>query len=115
MKSSFNRPNIFYEVRKKHRGCIDEIANYISEHPDDCGIVYCLSRRDCETVADELKSLLGEETVSYYHAGIELQSERADRHIKWLEGKTRVIVATVAFGMVSVYIQYKIECIFQKI
>ena len=99
-KSSFNRPNIFYEVREKpaaHDSCMDAIAQLIkSDYADQSGIVYCFSQRESEQVAIDLRSRGIRADV--YHAQIDAK-QRSQVHDKWLGGRLHVIVATIAFGM----------------
>ncbi|KAL9652273.1 hypothetical protein ABK040_011933 [Willaertia magna] len=96
--SSFNRPNIFYEIR--YKDLIDDplkdLINFLKTKEKDCGIIYCRTRNQ----VDELVNLLKEENFSVkpYHAGVKL-SERKSVQLEWLEGKTKIIVATIAFGM----------------
>ena len=102
-RSSFNRANLSYEVRKKDGKTIDIIANYIAERANDSGVIYCLSRKDCETISDKLQEkLLGKGCdnirVSYYHAELDV-AERQRRHHAWSTGKISVLCATIAFGM----------------
>ncbi len=101
-RSSFNRPNLSYEVRKKDSKTIDVMADYISKRPNDSGVIYCLSRKDCETVSDKLQKKLREKGVrnigvSYYHAELDA-FERQQRHHDWLSGKVKLLCATIAFG-----------------
>jgi bloom syndrome protein len=101
-RSSFNRPNLRYEVRKKGSKSIDEIADYVAERPQDSGVIYCLSRKDCETLSGKLQEKLiakgcREMRVSYYHAELEAD-ERARRHHAWSTGVISVLCATIAFG-----------------
>ncbi|KAE9234266.1 ATP-dependent DNA helicase Q-like [Phytophthora fragariae] len=103
-RSSFNRPNLTYDVRKKTSKFMSEIADYVRKHIDDSGIIYCLSKKDCEQTADKLIKALGFENtrkasqISFYHAGLE-PVDRAYRHHEWSKGKIKLICATVAFGM----------------
>ncbi|RYG42903.1 ATP-dependent DNA helicase RecQ, partial [archaeon] len=97
-EQSFNRRNLFYEVRKKS-STTKAIVDIIRGHPKESGIVYCLSRADCESLCDKLNSELGRGTATFYHAGIEDAAERAAHQRDWFIGKVPVIVATVAFGM----------------
>ena len=102
-RSSFNRPNLEYEVRKKDAKTIDAIVNYVACRPNDSGVIYCLSRKDCETVSGKLQEKLIEKGiqnvgVSYYHAELDAH-ERQQRHLKWLSGKISILCATIAFGM----------------
>lgn len=102
-KSSFNRPNLHYEVRKKDSKSIEKIGEYIVGRPQDSGVIYCLSRKDCETVSEALQQKLNEKgfghvRVSFYHAELDDQ-ERTCRHHAWSSGKISVLCATIAFGM----------------
>ncbi|RLN60642.1 hypothetical protein BBJ29_008442, partial [Phytophthora kernoviae] len=103
-RSSFNRPNLTYDVRKKAPKFMNEIADFVQKHIDDSGIIYCLSKKDCEQTAEKLIKALGFEgtrkasQISFYHAGLEAE-DRAFRHREWSKGKIKLIVATVAFGM----------------
>ena len=56
--SSFNRPNLHYEVRKKDGKVLDAIADYVASRPRESGVIYCLSRKNCETVAEKLQKKL---------------------------------------------------------
>ena len=102
-KSSFNRPNLHYEVRKKDGKSIEKIGEYIVTRPNDSGVIYCLSRKDCETVSEALQLKLNEKgfghvLVSFYHAELD-DPERTRRHREWSSGKISVLCATIAFGM----------------
>jgi ATP-dependent DNA helicase RecQ len=94
-KSSFNRPNLFYDVRPK-RDVIKEIVKYIKSHAGKSGIVYCLSRKKVEEVSNALE-INGIKSLPY-HAGLE-PKVRADTQDKFLMEDVDVIVATIAFGM----------------
>src|ERR1700761_1744469 len=94
-KSSFNRSNLFYEVRAK-RNVIKEIVKFCKQNAGKSGIVYCLSRKKVEEVAEAL-SLNGIRALPY-HAGLEPKL-RADTQDKFLMEDVDVIVATIAFGM----------------
>lgn len=96
-QASFNRPNLFYEVRVKTRKVIDEIAEFINaKHRGKSGLIYCISKKDCEKVSKSLKKQ--KIKAGFYHAGIS-EEKRTKIQIKWMEGQTHVLVATVAFGM----------------
>eukprot|EP00980_Cylindrotheca_fusiformis_P018946 scaffold6331_cov195-Cylindrotheca_fusiformis.AAC.10 len=102
-RSSFNRKNLHYEVRKKDGKVVDAIAAYIATKPNDSGVVYCLSRKNCEDVARKLQEKLREKGcghigVSFYHAKLD-QQERERRHHAWSIGRIGVLCATIAFGM----------------
>ena len=94
-KSSFNRPNLFYEVRDKEEPEKD-IVRYIRSNPGKSGIVYCLSRRKVEEMAQFL-SINGVKALPY-HAGLDAKT-RAENQDKFLMEEIDVIVATIAFGM----------------
>jgi bloom syndrome protein len=102
-RSSFNRPNLHYEVRKKDAKSIDEIADYVAARRNESGVIYCLSRKDCETTSQKLQEKLNEKgcrgvRVSFYHAEVD-DVERARRHHAWSNGQLNVLCATIAFGM----------------
>lgn len=102
-RSSFNRKNLHYEVRKKDGKVVDAIAAYIATKPRESGVVYCLSRKNCEDVARKLQEKLREKgcrgiDVSFYHANLD-QVERDRRHHAWSIGRISVLCATIAFGM----------------
>jgi len=94
-KSSFNRSNLFYEVRAK-RNVIKEIVKFVKQNQGKSGIIYCLSRKKVEEVAEVL-ALNGVKALPY-HAGLE-PKVRADTQDKFLMEDVDVIVATIAFGM----------------
>jgi len=94
-KSSFNRANLFYEVRAK-RNVIKEIVKYVKQNQGKSGIIYCLSRKKVEEVAEVL-SLNGVKALPY-HAGLDAKV-RAETQDKFLMEEVDVIVATIAFGM----------------
>ncbi|KNC98153.1 RecQ family ATP-dependent DNA helicase [Spizellomyces punctatus DAOM BR117] len=95
--SSFNRPNLRYEVRKKEKSVIDDIVALIETHyPRESGIIYCGSRRACEELTDKLKRK--GLPIGFYHAGLD-KDDRIRIQKEWAEGFIDIIVATVAFGM----------------
>ncbi|KAF0696338.1 Aste57867_12897 [Aphanomyces stellatus] len=103
-RSSFNRPNLSYDVRRKGPKFMEELVSFVKDRIDQSGIIYCLSKKDCENTADKIIRSLGLEgtskakKISFYHAGLE-PDERSKRHHDWSKGKIKLIVATVAFGM----------------
>lgn len=94
-KSSFNRPNLYYEIREKSDPKRD-IIKFIRNHPHKSGIIYCLSRKKVEEMA-ELLSVNGIKALPY-HAGLDAKV-RADNQDAFLMEEVDVIVATIAFGM----------------
>ncbi len=95
-KASFNRPNLYYEVRAKNGEVIKDIIRYIKKHPGKSGIIYCLSRKKVEEIAQTLQ-VNGVRALPY-HAGLEAPV-RAQTQDKFLMEDIEVIVATIAFGM----------------
>ncbi|MBQ2918154.1 MAG: DNA helicase RecQ [Bacteroidales bacterium] len=94
-KSSFNRPNLYYEIRDKSDPKRD-IIKYIKQNAGKSGIIYCLSRKKVEELA-ELLNINGIKAAPY-HAGLDAKT-RADNQDKFLMEEIDVIVATIAFGM----------------
>jgi ATP-dependent DNA helicase RecQ len=94
-KSSFNRANLYYEVRSKDN-VIKEIIKYIKQQPGKSGIIYCLSRKKVEELAETLQ-VNGIKALPY-HAGLDA-STRARTQDQFLMEDIDVIVATIAFGM----------------
>ena len=94
-KSSFNRPNLYYEVRDKVEPEKD-IIKFIRQNPGKSGIIYCLSRKKVEEMA-QLLSINGIKALPY-HAGLDAKT-RADNQDAFLMESVQVIVATIAFGM----------------
>ena len=95
-KSSFNRPNLYYEIRPKTVNIDRDIIKYIKSNEGKSGIIYCLSRKKVEEFADILKAN-GIKALPY-HAGMD-SSMRSANQDAFLMEKTDVIVATIAFGM----------------
>ena len=93
--ASFNRSNIFLDVQPRTDG-LAQVLEFISEHKDESGIVYCLSRKEVDSITLELQKR-GVSAMAY-HAGLTDQ-ERADHQNKFIKSQVDVIVATVAFGM----------------
>ena len=95
-KSSFNRPNLYYEVRPKTKDVDKDIIRFIKQHPSKSGIIYCLSRKKVEELAEILKA--NEIKAAAYHAGLD-SGTRSQTQDDFLMEKIDVIVATIAFGM----------------
>ena len=95
-KSSFNRPNLFYEVRPKTKDVDRDIIRFIKSNPGKSGIVYCLSRKKVEEFTEILH--INNISAHAYHAGME-PARRAANQDDFLQEKVDVIVATIAFGM----------------
>jgi bloom syndrome protein len=95
---SFNRPNLSYEVRQFTKDMVGVMAKIINEEfRGKSGIIYCLSRNDCEKVSQELISK-HRIPSQYYHAGMH-KDEKIDVQRRWQAGEANVVVATIAFGM----------------
>lgn len=95
-KSSFNRQNLYYEIRHKTSETDKEIIRYIKNHPGKSGIIYCLSRKKVEELADTLR--LNDIAALPYHAGMDSVT-RSENQDAFIHEKVDVIVATIAFGM----------------
>ncbi len=95
-KSSFNRPNLYYEVRPKTKEVDKDIIKFIKQHHGKSGIIYCLSRKKVEELAAILCA--NEIKAAPYHAGLD-SSKRSQTQDDFLMEKIDVIVATIAFGM----------------
>ncbi len=95
-KSSFNRPNLYYEVREKTDNIDKEIIKYIRTMEGKSGIIYCLSRKKVEELAATLQ--VNDISALPYHAGMDAAA-RSENQDKFLMEKVQVIVATIAFGM----------------
>lgn len=95
-KSSFNRPNLYYEIRPKTNEIDKEIIKYIKSQSNKSGIIYCLSRKKVEDLAGTLQ--VNGIAALPYHAGMDAAT-RAENQDKFLMEKAQVIVATIAFGM----------------
>ena len=95
-KSSFNRPNLYYEVRPKTKDIDKDIIKFIKQHAGKSGIIYCLSRKKVEELAEILRA--NDIKALAYHAGLE-STIRAQTQDQFLMQDIDVIVATIAFGM----------------
>lgn len=94
--SSFDRPNLYYEIRPKTKDVIHDIIKYIKNHQGKSGIVYCLSRKKVEELADAFQ-VNGIRALPY-HAGLDSITRKTNQD-KFLMEEIDVIVATIAFGM----------------
>ena len=94
--SSFNRANLYYEIRPKTKSINKEIITYIKENAGKSGIIYCMSRKTVEEIAETLK--VNGIKAEPYHAGLDSQL-RVRNQDKFLMEEIDVIVATIAFGM----------------
>ncbi len=95
-KSSFNRPNLYYEVRAKTKDVDKDIIKFIKKHPGKSGIIYCLSRKKVEELAAILRA--NDIKAAPYHAGLDSPT-RTQTQDDFLMENIDVIVATIAFGM----------------
>ncbi|WP_432673107.1 DNA helicase RecQ [Flavobacterium sp. SM2513] len=95
-KASFNRPNLYYEVRTKTKNVESDIIRFIKQHKGKSGIIYCLSRKKVEAIAQVLQ-VNGISAVPY-HAGLDAKT-RARHQDMFLMEDVDVVVATIAFGM----------------
>ncbi|KAL7599815.1 hypothetical protein Lser_V15G24262 [Lactuca serriola] len=96
-RQSFNRPNLRFSVIPKTKKCMEDIDTFIKDnHFDECGIIYCLSRNDCEKVAKKLQEF--GHKAAFYHASMD-PDERASVQKMWSKDEVNIICATVAFGM----------------
>uniref|UniRef100_A0A6B2KYE2 ATP-dependent DNA helicase n=1 Tax=Arcella intermedia TaxID=1963864 RepID=A0A6B2KYE2_9EUKA len=99
-KSSCNRENLFYEIRKKNssgKKVVQEMVDWIKDnYMESCGIIYCFSKKEADNLAAELaKHGL---SVASYHAGMS-DGEREVVHDQWINNSIRIVVATIAFGL----------------
>ncbi|GBG63031.1 hypothetical protein CBR_g34731 [Chara braunii] len=96
-RQSFNRPNLRYEVRQKTKKCFEEIDKFIrANYQNECGIIYCLSRNDCEKSAEILRNM--GHKAAFYHANMD-PAERDRVQQQWSRDEVYIICATIAFGM----------------
>ena len=94
--SSFNRSNLYYEVREKTKDVDKEIVKFIKSHPNKSGIIYCLSRKKVEELAEFLQA--NKIRALPYHAGLDSHTRVANQDAFLME-QIEIIVATIAFGM----------------
>ncbi len=95
-KSSFNRPNLYYEIRNKTKNVDKDIIRFIKQHPGKSGIIYCLSRKKVEELAEILRA--NDINARPYHAGMDSVT-RSQTQDDFIMERIDVIVATIAFGM----------------
>ncbi|XP_049383336.1 ATP-dependent DNA helicase Q-like 4A [Solanum stenotomum] len=96
-RQSFNRPNLRYTVIPKTKKCLEDIGTFIkNNHFDQCGIIYCLSRMDCERVAEKLQEY--GHKAAFYHGSMD-GAQRANIQKQWSKDEINIICATIAFGM----------------
>ena len=95
-KASFNRPNLYYEIRPKTKNVQGDIIRFIKQHKGKSGVIYCLSRKKVEEIAQVLQ-VNGISAVPY-HAGLDAKT-RAKHQDMFLMEDVDVVVATIAFGM----------------
>lgn len=95
-KSSFNRPNLYYEIRPKTKDVDKDIIKFIKQRPECSGIIYCLSRKKVEELAEVLRT--NNIKAAAYHAGLD-PATRSQTQDDFLMERTNIIVATIAFGM----------------
>ncbi len=95
-KSSFNRPNLYYEVRQKTKNIDRDIIRFIKNRPGKSGIIYCLSRKKVEELAELLR--INDIKALAYHAGMDSVT-RSENQDAFIHEEVDVIVATIAFGM----------------
>ena len=93
--TSFDRPNLYYEVRRPYDR-EKQLLRFVQEHPGQCGIIYCLTRKKTEELAQYLCD--NQIPAAAYHAGLDAMTRRAVQR-KFLSGEIPVITATNAFGM----------------
>ena len=96
IKTSFDRPNLYLEVRRKSSSMVNDILPIIKDHEDKSIIIYCLTKKDTFNICSILK--LHHIKCGMYHAGLPTE-EKMQTHQDFLKNDIRVIVATIAFGM----------------
>ncbi len=94
--ASFNRPNLYYEVRQKHKGSFGELVQLLREQPDAPVIIYCQSRKSVDELSEALRNN-GIRALSY-HAGM-TNEQRREHQSRFIRDDIPVLVATIAFGM----------------
>lgn len=94
-ENSFNRPNISYFIKQK-KNYLGQLLEYLRTHADDSGIIYCLSRKSTEALAEDLQGY--GYAAAAYHAGLDRNLKEANQE-KFLRDEIKIMVATIAFGM----------------
>lgn len=98
LETSFDRPNLKYEVIGKSKEALKQIGQLIKDRfKDQCGIIYCLSKNECVEISNFLNQKCKIKTV-YYHAGLAAR-QRVVVQKKWHTGDVQIVCATIAFGM----------------
>lgn len=98
LQTSFDRPNLRYEVTVKTKEPLKQLGELLKNRFRNlCGIIYCLSKNECADVAKYLNDECGIKTV-YYHAGLPAKQRIAVQK-RWHTGEVQVVCATIAFGM----------------
>jgi len=94
--STFNRPNLYYEVRSKHKHSYRDLLQLIRQHSGESGIIYCLSRKRVDELTGKLQ--LDGIAALPYHAGMD-NKRRAENQSRFIRDDVQIMVATIAFGM----------------
>ena len=95
--SSFNRPNLHYEVRSKNNKAINDMVSLIKKnYQHESGLIYCITKKDCEKVTEKIQKL-GIKS-DFYHSEID-SAKKSIVQDQWMSGEIQVLVATLAFGM----------------
>lgn len=96
LKQSFNRANLYYEVRRKEKTVMNQVKDIVNQFKNASGIIYCHSKNACESTAAQLRTW--GISVDYYHAGLDAEFRQSVQE-QWQKGQIKVICATIAFGM----------------
>jgi bloom syndrome protein len=99
---SFNRANLRYAIRKKEsdKKVVQEIGDFVLKHRRQSGIIYCLSKKDTQNMAEALQKVIPsmKREITFYHAEL-TPHEKEHRQRNWSKGDIKLICATIAFGM----------------
>ena len=98
-KASFNRPNLYYEVRHKNSSIDSEIIKFINKNKNKSGIIYCLSRKKVEELAETL--IVNKINALPYHAGLDSKT-RVRNQDNFLQDDCDIIVATIALSLIHI-------------